>query len=158
MCYLQQQQSVGSRQTHPYAQMDTRQHRQIDRLTQQHTRWADRTNTGGSEDSLTGTGCTTHRKHTSCPPVDSTHLPAQKHFNHLTANYSGARQSRTETHTSLPLHSQMAVQAGSKLPVFTLPVGSILAQVGFDMGEKAGKMKRGQGISIHSSTINQKRI
>lgn len=45
--------------------------------------------------------------------TDSAHLPALKHFNHLTANYSGARQSRTETHTSLPRHSQMALQAGS---------------------------------------------
>lgn len=64
------------------------------------------------------------RMHTGLLSAESTHLPALKHFNHLTANYSGARQSRTETHTSLPQHSQMALQAGSPLPVFTLPVKS----------------------------------
>lgn len=99
--------------------------RQIDRLTARHKK-LDQTHTGGSKDSPTGTAelLNEQEKHKGCLSVDSAHLPALKHFNHLTANYSGARQSRTETHTSLPQHSQMALQAGSPLSVFTLPVYS----------------------------------
>lgn len=77
--------------------------------------------TGGLKDSQTNryvwASSRQTRRHTGRLSAESAHLPAPKHFNHLMANYSGARQSRTETHTSLPLHSQMALQAGSPLPV-----------------------------------------
>lgn len=59
-----------------------------------------------------------------CLTGDSAHLPTLKHFNHLTPNYFGAEQNRTESHTSFPPRSQMALQAGSTFPVFTLPVKS----------------------------------
>lgn len=97
--------------------------RQIGRLTVRHKN-LDQTRTGGLKDSRTGTAelLKEQKKHKGCLSADSAHLPALKHFNHLTANYSGARQSGTETHTSLPQHSQMALQAGSLLSVLAVPV------------------------------------
>lgn len=125
MCYLQLLQPVRPKKIHSgaHVQMDRHVGRQIDRLTVRHKK-LDQTRTGGLNDSPTGTAklLKEQEKHKGCLSADSAHLPALKHFNHLTANYSGARQSRTETHTSLHQHSQMALQAGSPLSVFTVPV------------------------------------
>lgn len=45
-----------------------------------------------------------------CLSGDSAHLPTLKHFNHLMPNYFGAEQNRTESHTSFPPRSQMALE------------------------------------------------
>lgn len=72
-----------------------------------------------------------------CLSGDSAHLPTLKHFNHLTPNYFGAEQNRTESHTSFLPRSQMVLQARSTFPVFIYYLFSHLAHLHSGMDEKA---------------------
>lgn len=113
--------------THVYKWTDVK--RQIERLTVRPTyRWFKRLPDRYALSSSRQTG-----GHTLS--VDSTHLPALKHFNHLTANYSGARQNRTET-----LHFPGTRRWPCRLDLHCLSSHNSSTQLALfpsDMGEKA---------------------